>query len=142
MTVSPSTGLARFNMPFELGLFLGAHAFGDRRQKAKACLVLDIEPRRYQAALSDIAGQDIKAHHNTVQGSIQSVRDWLRAQTQVQLPGPAKLAQMFDRFQADLPGICRRHNLTTPELTYHDYVTLVAKWLAKQQATSRAKPAV
>ena len=39
------TGLARFNMPFELGLFLGAKEFGSRRQKRKTYIILEgIQP--------------------------------------------------------------------------------------------------
>lgn len=33
-------GLPRFNMPLELGLFLGAKEFGGKAQKNKMCLVL------------------------------------------------------------------------------------------------------
>ena len=47
--------LPRFNMPLELGLFLGAHRFGSGEQRRKACLVLDREPYRYQKFISDIA---------------------------------------------------------------------------------------
>ena len=51
------SGLPRFNMPLELGLFLGARRFGDRMQQRKNCLTLDRQPHRYQAFLSDIAGR-------------------------------------------------------------------------------------
>lgn len=34
----------RFNMPLELGLFLGAKAFGGPEQQAKSCIVMDEEP--------------------------------------------------------------------------------------------------
>src|ERR1041384_2209048 len=67
--------LPRFNMPFELGLFLGAKRFGDRRQKHKSTLILDCERYRYQKFLSDIAGQDIKAHGNNPAQLIGAVRD-------------------------------------------------------------------
>jgi hypothetical protein len=40
--------LPRFNMPFELGLFLGARHFGGRPQRGKHCLVLEAERYRYQ----------------------------------------------------------------------------------------------
>jgi hypothetical protein len=33
--------LPRFNMPFELGLFLGARRFGERDQARKSCIVLE-----------------------------------------------------------------------------------------------------
>jgi hypothetical protein len=36
-----TTILPRFNMPLELGLFLGAKRFGHGQQKSKACLILD-----------------------------------------------------------------------------------------------------
>src|SRR5436309_3664590 len=40
--------LPRFNMPFELGLFLGAKRFGTGRQKRKSTLILDRERYRFQ----------------------------------------------------------------------------------------------
>ena len=58
--IDKSTHLPRFNMPFELGLFLGAKKFGDKVQKRKNILILDKEKYRYQKFISDIAGQDIK----------------------------------------------------------------------------------
>ena len=39
--------LPRFNMPFELGLFLGARYLGEQRFRSKHCLILDREPYRY-----------------------------------------------------------------------------------------------
>ncbi|HEX8829522.1 MAG TPA: hypothetical protein VF705_00045, partial [Longimicrobium sp.] len=54
--------LPRFNMPLELGLFMGAKAFGVRDQKRKAGVILDTENYRFQRYISDIAGQDIRAH--------------------------------------------------------------------------------
>ena len=57
--VGADTGLPRFNMPLELGLFLGAKRFGSRTDKPKACLILDRARYRYQQFCSDIAGQDI-----------------------------------------------------------------------------------
>ena len=43
-----NSGLPRFNMPFELGVFLGAKKFGAEEHKRKKCLILDREPYRYQ----------------------------------------------------------------------------------------------
>ena len=53
------TGLPRFNMPLELGLFLGAKAFGRGKQRQKGTLVLERRRYLYQRYCSDIAGQDI-----------------------------------------------------------------------------------
>jgi len=54
--------LPRFNMPFELGLFVGAARFGSGDQSRKICLILDRERYRFQKFISDIAGQDIASH--------------------------------------------------------------------------------
>lgn len=49
--------LPRFNMPLELGLYLGAREFGIGRQKQKRSLILDVEKYRYQKFCSDIAAR-------------------------------------------------------------------------------------
>ena len=57
-----ATRLPRFNMPLELGIFLGARRFGQGRHKQKCCLILDRERYRYRAFISDISGQDVCGH--------------------------------------------------------------------------------
>src|SRR5882762_23909 len=54
--------LPRFNMPLELGIFLGAKRFGGRSSR-KRCLIMDRAPYRYKRFISDIGGQEIKAHY-------------------------------------------------------------------------------
>jgi hypothetical protein len=41
--LDPVNNLPRFNMPLELGIFLGAKRFGDAEQKKKRSLVLDTQ---------------------------------------------------------------------------------------------------
>jgi len=65
--------LPRFNMPLELGLFLGIH---DNSSNISA-LILDKERYRYQKFISDIAGQDIKSHSGDIKILIKAIRDWL-----------------------------------------------------------------
>ncbi len=71
--------LPRFNMPLELGFFLGAKQFGSGRHRSKRCLILDRDRYRFQKFISDIAGQDIKAHGDSPEMVIRTVRDWLRS---------------------------------------------------------------
>jgi hypothetical protein len=47
--------LPRFNMPLELGIFLGAKRFGGSSKKR--CLIMDRQPYRYQRFISDIGGR-------------------------------------------------------------------------------------
>src|SRR3954468_13862831 len=92
------TNLPRFNMPLELGLFLGAKRFGRGEQKSKTCLILDVERYRYQKFISDIAGQDIASHDGQVRRAISVVRDWLSSATPkfIQIPGGAAIGTRYD----------------------------------------------
>jgi hypothetical protein len=125
-----ATGLPRFNMPFELGLFLGAKRFGGAEQKQKSCLILDIEPYRFQKFLSDIAGQDIAAHEGNVQTAISRVRDWLSNATRsIRIPGGKTVADRYAIFRRELPAMCETYSLRVDELTFNDYVAQMEDWL-------------
>jgi hypothetical protein len=134
---SPATDLPRFNMPLELGLFLGAKRFGSRPQREKVCLILDSAPNRYQQFISDIAGQDIQAHRDDPKEIITAVRNWLRTASQRKtLPGGAEIHRRFLLFQHDMPRLCEGGKLERDELTFQDYTFLIANWLAEQAKAS------
>lgn len=126
-----ATGLPRFNMPFELGMFLGAKRFGHAEQKRKNCLILDVERYRYQKFISDIAGQDVAAHRGDVAQAIRIVRDWLSNATHnnLRIPGGSAVAARFKLFRAELPELCSELNVRADELTFNDYVLQVEQWL-------------
>lgn len=122
--------LPRFNMPLELGMFLGAKHFGGAEQRRKSCLILDRERYRYQKFCSDIAGQDIRAHNNTVAGAIKATRNWLQAaRGHRKYPSPALLEKHYLQFRLDLPKMCKRNGDLVSELTFIDYRTYVIGWL-------------
>lgn len=125
--------LPRFNMPLELGMFLGAKEYGKRRQQKKVCLVLDRTEHRYQKFCSDIGGQDISAHHRNVHRTISIVRDFLNEKTDRQVPGGARIFERYRKFAARLPAFCRELGVKKDDLTFRDYATFVARWL-KQHA--------
>lgn len=127
--IDRSTKLPRFNMPLELGAFLGAKHFGRGPQKKKACLILDSEKYRYQKFISDIAGQDIKAHENNPKIVIRVVRDWLRNYSQVSIPSGSVIWSRYQLFEGDLPLLCKELKLNLKELIFNDYVLLVSRWL-------------
>jgi hypothetical protein len=122
--------LPRFNMPFELGLFLGALNFGRDRQRRKLCLILDREPYRYQRFISDISGQDISVHHNKSEAAIRVVRDWLSNFMEGALvPSGSIMAERYGEFRKDLPDICRTLHLKEDELTFKEFRNLNKIWL-------------
>lgn len=127
--------LPRFNMPLELGIFLGAKKFGDRTQKNKNCLILDCERYRYQQFISDISGQDIQSHNGEPREAISVVRRWLNDQSgRRTIPGGAAIARRYDRFREVLPEICLEVELELYEIEYNDYILFAADWLRARDA--------
>ena len=123
-------GLPRFNMPLELGVFLGAKKFGGTQQKRKNCLVIDREQYRYQQFISDISGQDIKSHDNKPEAVISVIRDWLNsASDRLTIPGGRDIADRYQEFKAALPAICGNARLELDEITYNDFSVFASVWL-------------
>lgn len=124
------TGLPRFNMPLEFGLFLGCKRFGPPNQSKKRALVLDSDPYLYRAFISDISGQDIRAHGRNPARAIREVRDWLRLTSKrTTLPGGKEIIDHYHKFQNDLPRICADLALEPDGLTFLDLSTLITDWL-------------
>lgn len=124
--------LPRFNMPLELGVFLGAKRYGAGNNKNKCCLILDKEQYRYQRFISDIAGQDIKSHNDNIKTLVTKVRDWLKTNSNSRntlIPSGSIIYNRYKVFQKELPSLCRRMQLRESELVFNDYVELVLGWL-------------
>ena len=127
-----NSGFPRFNMPLELGIFLGAKKFGVAEQKKKKCLVLDREPYRYQQFISDIAGQDIQAHKNDAEIIVKVVRDWLRTASGRQtIPGGSIVWRRYQTFLRKLPQTAVELRLDAEDLIFNDYAAVIARWLEK-----------
>lgn len=128
--LSSGTNLPRFNMSLELGLDLGCKWFGSRAQSQKACLILDSEPYRYRASISDISGQDIHCHGGKPERAIMEVRNWLANASKTKgLPGGAEIAARRVRFNSDLPKICKNLRRRPKDLTFADFSETVEIWL-------------
>ena len=124
------SGLPRFNMPLELGIFLGAKKFGIEEQKRKKCLILDTERYRFQQFISDIAGQDIQAHNNSSKEVIMQVRNWLRnASRRETIPSGSIIWRRYRDFRRDLPQTARECQLTVEDLIFNDYTLVITRWL-------------
>ena len=125
------SSLPRFNMPLELGLFLGASRFGNPAQRLKTCLVLDREPYRFHQYVSDIAGQDIVSHGDDPERAIQAVRDWLAASLPSEarrLAGSGTFVRRYRAFLRDLPIACARLERDPKNLTFTDHAEMVSDW--------------
>lgn len=128
--LSERSNLPRFNMPLELGIFLGAKKYGTPSNRRKSVLILDKENFRYQQFISDISGQDIKAHNNEDITIIRTVRDWLASTSRRKnIPSGSIIHQHYEDFISELPDICEESNLNINELTFYDYTLTLSEWL-------------
>ena len=123
--------LPRFNMPLELGIFLGAKRFGRGKHAKKTCIILDTKRFRYQKFISDIAGQDPREHANKPSVAIEAVRNWLvtEAPKNGKIPSAKIIAKRFRQFQSELPRLCRQKHWDERSLTFKERVELMFRWI-------------
>jgi hypothetical protein len=131
---SGSLRLPRFNMPFEAGIAYCLHEFalsGDDHH----ILLLDSEPYRYQASLSDAAGLDPKVHEASPQRIVSNIRDFLvRKSGMPDLPGGSYIFKRYGLFLARLPFAAAAQHITMEELWSWDYVndlqSMMTAWMS------------
>jgi hypothetical protein len=128
-----ANGLPRFNMPLELGVFIGAATYGNGQVRDKCLLIVDRERYRYQKFISDISGQDIFAHENSTVKLIACVREWLASESgEAGIPGGAHLAKRFAQFSVELPKFCECARIRVDELTFTEYTKFISNWAASR----------
>jgi hypothetical protein len=99
------------------------------------------EPYRYQQFCSDIAGQDVRAHHDRRATAIAAVRAMLSTALDgnARLPGAATICSRYTRFRADLPRICRQLHVKVAELQFMELRSFVMEWLAEHPLPSEKR---
>lgn len=123
-------GLPRFNMPFELGLFLACKRYGGTSHRSKSCLVLERVRYQSQKFLSDLSGADVAAHNNEPATAITHVRDWLQASSKRKvIPSAKSIRDRFELFRDDLPGILDEAQMDVEDMTFLDLAEFSAEWL-------------
>lgn len=123
---------ARLNMPFELGIDIGARKFGGNNHDSKKSLVLEKERYRYQAAISDIAGSDIKSHNDEPIKLIRAVRSWLIDNTDLRRPdSPTIIWYSFNDFMSDFYDKRQAEGFTDKDLemmSEPEFIDYIEEW--------------
>jgi hypothetical protein len=92
----------RMNMPFELGIDYGCQKLKEGIWSQKQILILEKERYRYQKALSDLSGSDIKNHDDEAPKIIRAVRDWFVTIKPMRADSGKKIWNLYNDFQAYL----------------------------------------
>ena len=98
---SKSGEIARFNMPLELGLDIGCRKFMGSAWNKKKCLILESRQFRYQKAISDLSGSDIKKHNNKPENLVRQVRNWFVETAKIKACSSSIIWESFNEFMSD-----------------------------------------
>jgi hypothetical protein len=128
--------LPRFNMPLELGLFLGAQKFGGKKERRKACLVLEGERFQYQRFISDLAGVDPAAHSNKAEEAVGAVRKFLSGhQTGATILGKKRILELYRDFTDELPALLEGVEQDRESITFAEFRDYVQNYVVQQRPT-------
>ena len=124
--------LARFNMPFELGLDFGCKRFKGGQHADKKSLILDIGKYRYQKAISDISGNDIAFHNFKPENAIREVRNWLKKLNHHQkLSSANRIWIDYNEFSAYFLIIIKQHQFNKEDIRkmpWSEYFSYIFEW--------------
>jgi len=146
-TGAGAAGFARLNMPFELGMAIGAKFYGDTRQRQKRILCMVEKRFDMPKFLSDVAGNDPSEHGRDPRVAIKPVRNWLLVTPGGErLIGPSKISAFFETFKSSLPKILSDAGLKPNEINsfdghYGDFLAVLEDWVraAQPRLTVRVK---
>lgn len=125
--------LPRYNIPLELGLFLGAQKFEPLRVRQKQTLIMDKAQFHYQRVISDLAGMDIFSHDSVARNVVDIVRNWLRAHSPEPIPSTESIWKEYRVFRRYLPKILKQANLDYDELSYPDFAYVLTTWIRERR---------
>jgi len=130
VTLDETARLPRFNMPLELGIFIGAMEFGGKQHQEKKYLIIESEQFRFKQFISDLSGQDIQAHKNDPFEAIKCIRNWLSKKAKSAIPSASLIIDEYKIFLNSLSALCEINQWKPDELTFDEYSTLVTTWLS------------
>ena len=111
----------RLNMPFELGIDFGCRRYGGKPFAGKRFLILEEQPYRYQASISDLAGSDIEAHEGEYSTAVRKVRNWL---AEMEGFAPVAAARVLGEYEDFLQWYFQRQRAAGfSEADMRDYAT-------------------
>ena len=107
--------LPRCNMPFEAGIAYSMHA---ARRPLHHMLLLEKEPYRHNASMSDAAGMDAKIQASDPALAIEAVRAFLRTKSDTgrPMPGGENIAKRYALFEAKLPASAKAAKTSLKEV--------------------------
>lgn len=126
----------RMNMPFELGIDYGCQKFKGDKWTQKKILILEKERYRFQKALSDLSGSDIKNHDDQVDKAILAVRNWFVTEELKRGDSGNKVWDSFNEFEAYLYDevVEKDGHTSTADVQVSEIIHHMENWFAAKTA--------
>jgi hypothetical protein len=132
-------------MPFECGIDFGLKMSNENNFGEKKFLILEKEQHRYQKVISDISGNDIKAHQNEPEQIVKVVRDWFKPLNS-DIPRHKEIWLAFNEFEFDYESILKEEGYNPKDinaLTFSDIIENMNVWITKyKEKNNIAQPLI
>lgn len=125
--LSPSTRLPRFNMPLELGIFLGIKRLA-ASSRQKTCLIF-VKNKYKISFVTDLNGMDVEGHEDNPEKVIPSIRNWLCNDAKIDGLPASVIRKHYLKFEADWLAILKSLGFEPDEAQYGDVLKIVGNWL-------------
>jgi hypothetical protein len=119
-------------MAFELGVDFGCRSFSEGEGKSKKFLILEKERYKYQRALSDLSGSDIRNHNNEPENVVREVRNWFLETTSCRPSSGTVIWEHFNEFMADFYQKREEQGYKDKDLEImptREYLDFIEEWL-------------
>lgn len=113
--------LPRFNMPFELGVFVGAQHYRTESERPRGGLILELERYQHQKFLSDLSGNDFEAHRGKSEEAVSAVRKFLSGHSEAPVPGRDRILRDYEFFRTVLPTLLQEKQQDMASLTFREF---------------------
>lgn len=128
----------RMNMPFELGIDYGCQKLTGGIWSGKKILILEKEDYRYQKALSDLSGSDIKSHDDDPIKIMKVVRNWFVPSEVPRAPSGRVIWNDYNDFHAYLHEelVIKDGHDSVDEVEVVEVAALIGSWVDKKRIKS------
>lgn len=137
MVAQKAGDIARFNMPFELGLDIGIRNTSKRsRLSKKRNLIIDQERFRYQKALSDLSGNDIQVYDDHPERLVLIVRNWFTTILHPKQPSGSIIWEEFNEFQTYFDTVTKEEGYDEDDLEtlpVNELIYYMKRWIQSRK---------
>lgn len=138
IVASQAGEIARFNMPFELGLDIGIRNASKRSKlSSKQNLIIEQVNFRYQKALSDLSGNDIHVYGDSPERLVLIVRNWFTTILHPKQPSGSVIWEGYNEFQTYFKAVTTEEGYDEKDLEslpINELIYFMSRWVKSKRS--------